>query len=503
MVGQSWPVWTAILSLVFYYLWRKKVMGAGLSGVGLPPGPRGLPILGSLLLLGKNPHHDLHRLAQKYGPIMHLRLGLVPVIVISSPEAAELFLKTHDLIFASRPPLEALWYMTWKQRTLSFSPYGTYWRNVRKMCLLELLSAHKIKSFEGMRREEVGMMVESLRAAALKGTAVDITSKVSALSRNMSCLMVLGKKYMDEEFDEKGFQAVIQEGMQLTATPNLGDYIPYVRALDLQRLKKRMKAVRKAFDSFFEKIIDEHVQNPKREGDTKDFVDVVLGFLGSEETEYRIDRTHIKAIILDMLVASMDTSTTAIDWTMSELLRNPRVMQKLQQELEKVVGLDRPVEESDLENLHYLDMVIKESLRLYPVLPLLLPREALEGCIIDGFHIPRKSRVIVNAYAIGRDPSAWPNPEMFWPERFEGSDVDVQGHNFQLIPFGSGRRSCPGLQLGLTVMKFVLAQLSHSFKWELPEGMQPEDLDMTEQFGLTTPRAEHLLAIPSYRLKTC
>ncbi|XP_031395617.1 cytochrome P450 CYP736A12-like [Punica granatum] len=497
-----WQAWTAILLLVISYLWRKKTKTAAKrKGVKLPPGPRGLPILGSLLALGENPHHDLHKLAQKYGPIMHLRLGFVPAIVVSSPEAAEQFLKTHDLVFASRPLHEAAWYISWEQSGLSFAPYGAYWRNARKMCVLELLSAHKIGSFRAMRREEVGLMVESLRVAARDGATVDVTSKVSALSTDMSCLMVFGKKYMDEELDEKGFKGVIQEGMQLGATPNMGDYIPYVGALDLQRLKKRMKRVRKVYDAFFEKIIDEHVQNPKREGESKDFIDVMLRFLGSEEVEYRIDRNHIKAIILDMLAGSMDTSATAIEWAMAELMRNPCVMQKVQDELEKVVGLDRPIEESDLENLNYLDMVIKESLRLHPVAPLLLPHEAIEDCTINGFHIPRKSRVIVNTYAIGRDPSVWPNPELFWPERFEGSDVDIRGRDFQLIPFGSGRRGCPGLQLGLTVVKFVLAQLVHCFKWELPGGMLPKDLDMTEEFGLTAPRAKHLLAIPSYRLK--
>lgn len=201
-----------------------------------------------------------------------------------------------------------------------------------------------------------------------------------------------------------------------------------------------------------------------------------------------------------MLAGSMDTSATAIDWAMSELLRNPGVMKKVQEELEKAVGLARPVEESDLQNLSYLAMVIKETLRLHPVVPMLIPHESIEESTVGGFHIPRKSRVIVNVWAIGRDPVSWPDPEKFWPERFEGRDVDVRGRNFELIPFGSGRRSCPGLQLGWTAVQFVLAQLVHCFDWELPGGMLPGNLDMTEEFGLTTPRAKHLLAVPSHRL---
>lgn len=201
-----------------------------------------------------------------------------------------------------------------------------------------------------------------------------------------------------------------------------------------------------------------------------------------------------------MLAASMDTSATAIEWALSELIKQPRVMKKVQKELENVVGVEKMVDESDLESLEYLDMVVKETMRLHPVAPLLLPHASMEDCTIEGFYIPKESHIIVNAWAIGRDPFAWTDPEKFFPERFEGSSIDLRGRDFQLIPFGSGRRGCPGMQLGLTVVRLVLAQLVHCFNWELPNGMLPTELDMTEEFGLTTPRAKHLVAIPTYRL---
>lgn len=201
-----------------------------------------------------------------------------------------------------------------------------------------------------------------------------------------------------------------------------------------------------------------------------------------------------------MLAGSMDTSATAVEWAISELLQNPNVMKKLQKELEIVVGLKRKVNESDLNKLEYLDMVIKESLRLHPVAPLLIPHQSIEDCMVEDFFIPKKSRIIVNAWSIMRDSNAWPNPNNFYPERFEGSNVDVRGHDFQLIPFGSGRRGCPGLQLGLTVIRLVVAQLVHCFDWKLLDDMLPSDLDMTEEFGLTMPRANHLMAVPVYRL---
>ncbi|KAK2384697.1 cytochrome P450 CYP736A12 [Trifolium repens] len=466
----------------------------------LPPGPKGLPIIGSLLKLGPNPHQDLHQLSQKYGPIMHLRLGLVPTIVVSSPQAAELFLKTHDLVFASRPPTEAAKVISWDQRNLSFGEYGSYWRNMRKMCTLELLSHAKINSFRTMREQELDLLIKLLKEEAKNGTKVDLSAKVSSLTADISCKMVLGRKYLDKDLDEKGFKAVMQEGMHLAATPNLADYIPYIGTFDLQGLTRRMKALGKIFDDFFEKIIDEHIQSDNKDDNNKDFVDVMLSFVGTQESEYRIERPNIKAIMLDMLAGSMDTSATAIEWTISELLKNPRVMKKVQNELEIVVGMKRKVEESDLIKLEYLDMVIKESLRLHPVAPLLVPHQSLEDCMVEDFFIPKKSRIIVNAWSIMRDPNAWTDPERFWPERFEGSNIDVKGHDFQLIPFGSGRRGCPGLQLGLTVIRLVVAQLVHCFDWKLPNHMLPSDLDMTEEFGLTMPRASHLIAIPVYRL---
>ncbi|KAJ1412876.1 Cytochrome P450 [Sesbania bispinosa] len=288
-------IWIAIfvVSLTSLWLWRTSK-----NAKRLPPGPKGLPILGSLHKLGANPHRDLHQLAQKHGPIMFLRLGFVPIIVVSSPQAAELFLKTHDLVFASRPPHEAAKYIAWEQRNLTFAAYGSYWRNMRKMCTLELLSQTKINSFKPIREEELDLLMKLLREAANDGVCVDLSSKIATLIANMSCRMVLGKKYMDQDLDEKGFKGVMQEGLHLAATPNIGDYIPYIAAFDLQGLTKRMKAVHKIFDDFFERIIDEHIQSENKEDKIKDFVDVMLGFFGTKESEYRIERPNIKAVLL-------------------------------------------------------------------------------------------------------------------------------------------------------------------------------------------------------------
>ncbi|XP_038897271.1 cytochrome P450 71AU50-like [Benincasa hispida] len=468
----------------------------------LPPGPKGFPIFGSLHLLGKLPHRDLHQLSQKYGPIMHIKLGLVNTIVVSSPKAAELFLKTHDLDFANRPPNEVFKHIYFGQNSIAVSDYGPYLRNMRKIHTLELLSSHKLDSFKPMRREEVGLLIEELRGAARRGVVVNLTSKVSSLIANMICLMIFGRKFEDDkELDhEMGFKWIVQEAFKLFGAFNLGDFIPFIAPLDLQGLIRRAKSVHQVFDRFLERIIDEHLQS-NNINVTEDVVDIMLDIMGSRQTDYQIDRSTIKTIILDLLLAGTNTSVTSIGWALAELIRHPEVMKKVQEELEEVVGLNRMVQESDLAHLKYLEMVVKEVFRLHPPAPLFLPHQALKDCTVNNFHIPKWSRIIVNAWTIGRDPSVWKDEQKFFPERFIGSQVDVRGRDFELLPFGSGRRGCVGLQMGLLMVHFVLAQLLHCFHLKLPNGMLPVDLDMTEEFGLTCPLVHDLMVTPIYRLQ--
>ncbi|GAU22705.1 hypothetical protein TSUD_138290 [Trifolium subterraneum] len=220
-----------------------------------------------------------------------------------------------------------------------------------------------------------------------------------------------------------------------------------------------------------------------------------------KDKKYDIDRTNIKALIMDMISAAIDTTSVLAVWALSQLLKHPNAMKKLQHELENVVGMNRQVEETHLANLPYLSMVMKETFRLYPVAPLLIPHECLQDVVVDGYFIKKNTRILINAWTIGRDTKVWSdNAEMFCPERFEDGIVDIRGHDFQLIPFGSGRRVCPGMHLGVTTATFVVAQLMHCFNWELPDGMSPDDLDMSEKFDLSMPRSQPLLVLPTYRL---
>ncbi|KAG5572866.1 hypothetical protein H5410_062632 [Solanum commersonii] len=384
-------------------------------------------------------------------------------------------------------------------RNMISAKHGPYWRNMRKLCTQHLFSNQKINSFQSMRRQQVELMIKSLKNETCDHrVVVDLSAKISSLNADLTCLMVFGKKYMDEDLDKRGFKALVKEVDELAATPNLEDFFPFLGVIDLQGLTHRLKDLSKVFDDFLEKIIDEHVQSGDQK-QSKDFVNTMLDIMQSGEAEFQFGRSHIKAILFDMLVAAMGTSATAIEWILTELLRHPHVMKKLQKELEEVVGLERMVKESDLENLNYLDMVVKEGLRLHAVAPL-VPHEAMEDCVVNSFHIQNGSRIMINYYAVQRDPNIWPEPEKFLPERFAGSSIDIRGHDFQLLPFGSGRRSCPAMQLAIVLVQLIVAQLVHCFDWELPNGMQPCELDVEEHFGLATSRANHLMAIPTYRL---
>lgn len=182
---------------------------------------------------------------------------------------------------------------------------------------------------------------------------------------------------------------------------------------------------------------------------------------------------------------------------MTELLRNPDKMANAKKELTSIIGAKKQVEESDLSKLPYFQALIKETYRLHPAGPLLVPHKAESQVEISSYTIPKNTQILINVWAIGRDPRVWPNPNSFQPERFLNTKIDFKGHDFQLIPFGSGRRMCPGLALADRMLQLTVAYLIHNFDWKLQPGIKPEEIDMTEKFGLALNKAVPLMAIPT------
>ncbi|CAD6203721.1 unnamed protein product [Miscanthus lutarioriparius] len=476
----------------------------------LPPGPRPWPVVGNLNLIGPLPHRSMHELSTRYGPLMSLRFGSYPVVVGSSVDIAKFFLKTHDLAFLDRPAVASARHILYNGSDVLWAPYGPYWRQGRKLYQNELLSATRIKSTEHIRIEEVRCMLRDVSAAASRdgGAVVRLKDHLSMASFNVVSRMALGRKYI---FDGAGslmppeaFRWMIQEFFFLNGVVNVGDVIPWLSFLDLQGYIKRMKRLSKMIDPLLEHVLVEHSERRRRQGEgfvPRDMVDRLLQLADDANLEAPIERDGIKAFILDLIVGGTDTSSVTIEWAMSELLRKPDVLTKATEELDRVIGRERLVTEGDITKLPYMQAIVKETMRLHPVTPLLAPRLSREDASVDGYDIPTGTLVFVNVWAIGRDPAVWGDaPDEFRPERFAGSSVDVKGQDFELLPFGSGRRMCPGIGLGLKMVQVILANLVHGFAWRLPDGMAKEELSMEEKFGLSMPRLIPLQAVAEPRL---
>ncbi|KAL4195778.1 hypothetical protein AMTRI_Chr04g180050 [Amborella trichopoda] len=442
--------------------------------LNLLPGPKPWPIIGNLDLIGPLPHQSIHGLSKRYGPLMQLKFGSYPVVVASSVEMAKSILKTNDKVFATRPKMAAGKYTTYDYSDITWAPYGPYWRQARKMCILEL-------------KEELGAMLRGL--CHLQGRPVVLKNELSTLSLNVMSRMVLDKKSL--EVDESGnaivkpeeFKKMLDELFLLSDVLLIGDQIPWLSFLDLEGYIKRMKAVSKKFDRFLEHVLDEHQNARKVEGFVaKDMVDVLLQVAEDPNLEVKLTRNNVKAFTQDMIAGGTESPAMIVEWAISELLRRPEIFERATQELDQVIGRTRWVDEKDMHQLPYVAGIVKETMRLHPVAPMLVPREAL------------------NVWTIGRDPKIWDSPDEFRPERFLRSPIHVKGQDFELLPFGSGRRMCPGYNLGLKVIQASLANLVHGFEWGLPEGMKKEDLNMAEIFGLSTPRKEPLVAVMKPRL---
>ncbi|KAG0455628.1 hypothetical protein HPP92_024920 [Vanilla planifolia] len=461
----------------------------------LPPGPKGWPVLGSIPHLGSKPHQTLYALSKNHGPLLHLRLGSVHVIVVSTATTAAHFLRTHDANFSNRPSNSGAEHIAYNYRDLVFAPYGPRWRMLRRLCALQLFSAKALEDLRHVRGEEIARLVRLFSRA---GKPMDVGANVNTCVTNALSLAVVGRRVFGSDDGAAEFKEMVVELMRLAGVFNVGDFVPALAWLDPQGIVKKMKKLHKRFDGFLNKLIIEH---QKMADKSNDLLSVLLK-LKEETDEERTKLTdiEIKALLLNLFVAGTETTSIAIEWALVELIRSPGLLGRVQEELDSVVGRDRLVSESDLSGLPLLQAVVKETFRLHPSTPLSLPREAAEDCEVDGFFIPRGATLLVNVWAIGRDPVAWPDePLAFQPDRFLPGGlhhgVDVKGGDFELIPFGAGRRICAGLSLGLRMVQFMVATLVHAFDWA-----SDDQFDMEEASGLSLRRAVPLVVRPVPRL---
>ncbi|KAG4973191.1 hypothetical protein AAZX31_11G050400 [Glycine max] len=448
------------------------------------PSPPSLPIIGNLHQLKKQPlHRALYDLSQKYGPnnILSLRFGSQPVLVVSSASAAEECFTKNDIIFANRFRSSLTKYIGFNHTIITASSYGDHWRNLRRISSLEILSNHRLNSFLGVRKDETMKLLRKLAKGSDKDfRRVELRPMFSELTFNIIIKMVCGKRYYGEEYDgtnaeeAKRFREIMNEISQFGLGSNLADFVPLFR---LFSSRKKLRKVGEKLDAFFQGLIDEH-RNKKESSNT-----MIGHLLSSQESqpEYYTDQT-IKGLIMALYVAGTETSAVALEWAMSNLLNSPEVLEKARVELDTQVGQDRLIEEADVTKLQYLQNIISETLRLHPPLSMLLPHLSSEDCTVGSYDVPRNTMLMVNAWAIHRDPKIWADPTSFKPERFENGPVDAH----KLISFGLGRRACPGAGMAQRTLGLTLGSLIQCFEWKR---IGEEKVDMTEGGGTIVPKA--------------
>ncbi|KAH7567345.1 hypothetical protein JRO89_XS07G0055300 [Xanthoceras sorbifolium] len=510
----------AILVFSYYILIRRS----NFKGPKAPEAAGKWPVIGHLHQLTgtgtRLPHFVLGELADRYGPVFSIRIGVHPALVVSSWEVAKELFTKYDVDVASRPKLTVGKLLGYNNANFGFSPYDAYWREMRKITALELLSNRRLELLKDIRVSEVENTVKETyklwttqkRNGSSGGILVDMQQWFGDMNLNVILKMVAGKKYFGgggggAESDEKEVRRcrkAMREFFDLAGIFVLRDAVPYLGWLDLGGYEKAMKKTAKELDSLAQEWLEDHRR--KREAgeqaaanEDQDFMDVLLSALdGTDLPGYDAD-TIIKATSTTIIVGGTDTTSVNLSWALSLLLNNRHTLEKVQEELDNIVGKERLMTESDIEKLVYLQAVVKETMRLYPAGPLSGAREFGQDCTIGGYHVPKGTRLVVNLWKLQTDPRVWSDPLEFKPERFltTHKDVDVKGQHFELIPFGAGRRACPGIAFALQMTHLGLASLLQAYEVSTPSNTA---VDMTGTPGLTNTRANPLHVLLQPRL---
>ncbi|CAN4080874.1 unnamed protein product [Withania somnifera] len=427
----------ALISILYIII--AKICSKGSKN--LPPGSSPLPIIGNLHLLGEKPHVSLANLAEIYGPIMSLKLGQLTTVFISSSAMAKQVLQKQDLDFSTRFIPDALQHHNYSKFSMPWLPVCPQWRTLRRILNTNLLCSSRLDANQHIRSQKVKELLAYCDKCSQEAEAVDVRQIVFKTNLNLFSYTLFSK--------------------------DLVDLFP-----DSKRLE--------------EKQTDHSERN-----------DVLEMFLNhSAENPEEINQNYIKSMFLDLFIGGIDSATSTLEWAMTEILRHPEIMKEVQTELAQVVGNGKPVEESNISKLPYLLSIVKETLRMHPPAPFLIPRRVDQDVQLCEYIIPKGSQVLVNVWKIGRDSTFWEDPLVFKPERFRRSELDMRGKDFELLPFGAGRRMCPGLPLALRLVPIMLGSMLNSFNWKLEGSTEPMNLYMEEKFGVILAKAHPLRVIP-------
>ncbi|XP_071712996.1 labd-13Z-ene-9,15,16-triol synthase, chloroplastic-like [Rutidosis leptorrhynchoides] len=493
------------ISIVIVFTLLRYKLRLSSTSPPLPPGPRSLPIVGYLPFLKDDLPLQFTNMARIYGPIFKFFVGNKLHVVISAPELVKEVVRDNDDIFANRYLTVAASVVSYGGQDIAFSNNSSNWRKLRKIFVQELLSNKNLEACSSFPVDEVRKTIKNVYSKC--GTKIDIRNITFLTAANIIRRMVW-ENSLDEGADlGDELQVVCLKVAENLGKPNLSDFFPFLAWLDLQGVERALKREIMKLDRIFEKIIEDRIKSNSKmlddgfgDAKKKDFLHILLQ-LKDKNDATSLNITQIKSLLSNIMIGGPDASATLIEWAMAEIIKNCKVMKKIQEELAEIVGVNNIVEESHLVKLQHLDATIKETLRLHSVSPLLIPRVPSQDCKVGGYTIPKGSIVFLNAWSIHRDPRYWDNPLEFNPNRFlvhEGTNkCDYIGNNLKFIPFGSGRRVCPGIPLADKMQMFILASILHSFDWNLPEG---EEHDLSEKFAISMKKSKRLLAIPSQRL---
>ncbi|XP_008461264.1 cytochrome P450 705A22-like [Cucumis melo] len=495
--------------LLQYFFHRSKTTKPSSSLRRLPPSPPSIPLLGHLHLLSPSLHKSFTALSSKFGPLLCLQLGAVRCIVVSSASLATEVFKTQDLAFSSRPKFAFSDETPYGSSGFFAAPYGDYWRFMKKLTMTELLAPKQVERSRVVRYEEVLRFLRKMVAAANDNQLVDVGAELMKLTNNSICRMMMSIRCADDSDESEKIRQLVKDTMEVGAKVAFGDVVGWpLKRVAFWVYGKQAIDVTMRYDAILEKALKQHEERGKVEGfdrDDRDLMDIILKVHQDSQAEFKITRTNVKAFLLDLFVGGTGTSTEVMQWIIAELINHPKELKKLREEILSVVGDSRLVQETDVPHMPYLQAVVKEGLRMYPAVPVAM-RSCPQSCKINGYDIPENTMVGVNLFAIMRDPNSWEDPNEFRPERFispaKESDggmkqiqYEIKGQNFNFVPFGGGRRGCPGSTLAFTTSTVVIAAMVQCFDWKV-DGKEEKKANMEIGSGLGLPMAHPLNCVP-------
>ncbi|XP_076891054.1 dimethylnonatriene synthase-like [Bidens hawaiensis] len=504
----------ALLLFVITFNNKRKRSNTKKSGKLEAPEPSGaLPIIGHLHFLRGQPPiaRILGKIADDYGPVYSLRLGFRPTLVVSSWQSIKECFTTNDRVFATRPNMAISRHMVYNTAGFALAPYGPYWRDIRRMVTSELFTSQRVEKFKSVRDSEVKNSVNELALLSFnkrgQSSIVEMNKWFEHITFNILIRILVGKRFSNGFSDEGNNEDLhltqaIKRGLHISGVFVVSDIFPYLEWMDIGGHVKAMKQVAKEVDGVVGKWLAEHIEKRKEldSVENEDFMDLMLSALPKDvEMSGHGQETIIKATTMTLMLTGSESTALTMTWTLSLLLNHPHILEAAQKELDIHVGRKKWVEESDIANLVYLQAIVKETLRLYPPGPLAGPHEAIEDCYVQGYHVTKGTRLIVNVWKLHRDPQVWLDPNEFRPERFleEHTDINYHGQNFEYIPFSTGRRMCPATMFAWHVLHLTLARLLQGFDLSTPMG---KPVDMSEGLGIALPKVKPLEVVITPRL---